>query len=202
MRSTLIIGLTGGIASGKSTVAKYFADLGVPIIDADVIAKSLTIPSTKAYRAILIHFGKEVCQNDGSLNRPQLRKIIFTKPTERLWLENLLHPLIYKEMRKEIKLCQAPYCILVMPLLVETKDHRFRKMINRALLVDTTKKKQMQRLRQRDHITIAKAKSILKAQCTRKERLALADDIIHNDKTPINLKKQISTLHKKYSTKH
>lgn len=202
MSSTLIIGLTGGIASGKSTVANYFADLGVPIIDADVIAKSLTLPNASVYCKIIAHFGKKIYLKDGSLNRPQLSEIIFTNPIERLWLENLLHPLIYKEMSQQIKLCQALYCILVMPLLVETKENRFRKMIDRILLVDTNKQEQMQRLRQRDHLTVATAKNILKAQSTRKERLSVADDIIHNDKTLVNLKKQVLILHKKYSTEH
>lgn len=195
----LKIGLTGGIASGKSTVAKCFANLGVSIIDADVIAKSVTKPNAPAYKKIIKHFGNNFCLPDGTLNRELLKKTIFSNSQERTWLENLLHPVIYQEMQAQVKNCKGPYCVLVIPLLFETQKKEFRKIVDRILVVDVTKNIQIQRLKNRDRLTVKAARNILNTQTSRKTRLIAADDIIQNNTDLTALKSQILQLHKKYS---
>lgn len=194
----LNIALTGGVASGKSTVAKYFAALGVPIIDTDVIAKELTAQNSPIYKKIVAQFGNEICLSNGELNRCKLRSIIFKDSAKRLWLEKLLHPCIYKSICERIKNLTSPYCILVVPLLLETKTARFRKIPDRILVVTSPTYKQLARLQKRDNANSAAAKAMLCAQTSDNKRLALADDIIYNDDSLSSLKKQVNALHKKY----
>ena len=190
-----VVGLTGGIGTGKSVVAKLFAENGVPIIDADVIAREMTEPNSPAYHAIVKHFENSILLPDKTLNRPKLRQIIFTDTNQRIWLENLLHPLIRKKMEQQIKNMSEPYCIAVIPLLFEVEFYFF---INRTLVVDAPEKIQIDRIMARDNISKPQIKAILKAQANREQRLARAQDIIINDKDPEDLVPQVKLLHKKY----
>lgn len=191
----LTIGLTGGIASGKTTVANYFARLGVTIIDADVVAREVVEPGTSAYKEIVQHFGKTITNKNGNLNREKLREIIFSNHQKRLWLEQLLHPLIRARMQEQVKISTSTYCILVIPLLLE-KGKAIK--VDRILVVDVSESLQKERLAKRDHLNEAQANNILKAQLTRSERLIHADDVIVNDGDLYNLELQVKALHEKY----
>lgn len=191
----LKIGLTGGIGSGKSTVAKYFAKLNIPIIDADKIAHKLLEPDTITYKKIVAHFGKNFLTPKKTLDRNKLRQLIFHNKKERLWLEKLIHPHICNEMVKCIKLFKAPYCIMAIPLLFETKNSP---KVDRILVVDCSKKVQINRTRKRNSYSIGQIKAIIATQIDRKERLRQADDIIRNTGTIANLKKAVKKLHNYY----
>jgi len=189
----LRIGLTGGIGSGKSTVANYFAALGVPIIDSDVLAREVVNPGTSALKEIVAHFGTTILTKENHLDRAKLRKLIFNHAAEQKWLENLLHPLILQKMAEQIQALSAPYCILVIPLLLEKQIPA-----DRILVVDTSNDLQIQRTSQRDKINIKQVRAILQTQLTRTERCAQADDIIHNEGDLAELKQQVRALHEKY----
>jgi dephospho-CoA kinase len=190
-----VIGLTGGIGSGKTTVAQLFEKKGIKIIDADHLARILTQPKQEAFNKIVEHFGGNIVLPDGLLNRRLLRNIIFTDTHQRLWLEQLLHPLIRIEMKREIESAQSSYCIIVIPLLFETKPNP---LINRILVVDTTEEQQLQRIQTRDQSTLEEAKAILQSQVTREHRLANAIDIIHNSGSMDDLQHEVERLHNLY----
>lgn len=189
------IGLTGGIGSGKSTVAKLFAELGVPIIDADAIVYALTAPKKSTYKKIIAQFGAEYLKSDGSLDRRKLRTLAFQNEEARIWLENLIHPLVFKEIRKRLKTISAPYVILVIPLLFETKACE---IVDHALVVDCPEQMQIKRIQERDHTSAKAVKAIIQSQIPRKLRLALADTIIQNCDSLPTLKKQVKKLHGQY----
>ena len=191
------IGLTGGIASGKSEAAKHFVYLKVPVIDTDRIAKKLTAPDTPAYQAIIAHFGNSICSPDGEIDRVLLRKLIFTNHKERRWLEQLLHPLIYQQVLASLAKVKPKqlYTIIVVPLLFETKIEDFRKLMDKVLVLDVDRSAQIERLIKRDHCDDATAKKMLAAQTSRKRRLAKADYVIENMGTKVNLKREIRDLH-------
>lgn len=189
------IGLTGGIASGKTAVANTFAQYGVHIVDSDVIARELVLPGTSAWAEIRNHFGDTILQADQSLDRQTLRKLIFDMPEERLWLEKLLHPAIRHEMKKQLEAASSPYSIAVIPLLVENLPHP---LVDRILVVDTPELLQLKRLMERDQHTEAQAQAIINAQINREKRLAAADDIIENSGDLITLEKHVQQLHEKY----
>lgn len=191
----LRVGLTGGVASGKTTVAEQFALLGAPVIDADQITRELMQPDTDITKEILKHFGATVKQADGSLNRRQLRQIIFSNETERRWLEKLLHPAVRHATGEKLKQIDTAYCIVMIPLLIETLPNPF---IDRILVVDTPKETQLERLQQRDDLSLAQAEAMLSAQTDRETRLAHADDILVNDGNLVYLKAQVQELHEKY----
>lgn len=191
----LKIGLTGGIASGKTLVSDQFTKLGAKVIDADVVAREVIKPGSDALKQIHARFGDDILNPDGSLNRKQLRHTIFTETDDRRWLEQLLHPLIRDQMAAEISASQAPYCILVIPLLIENLPNS---LVDRILVVDCDEQQQIDRLMARDHISEPQAEAILNAQISRSERLAAADDIIHNNQTPDNLAAQIAALDRQY----
>lgn len=192
----LVVGLTGGIGSGKSTVARIFAEHGVPIIDADVVAREVTTPEKPAFASIVQHFGKEIVLSDGSLDRSKLRHIIFNDSKQRLWLENLLHPLIRNEMHEQLAALSAPYVIAVIPLLLEVEFYSF---INRILVVDTSEPTQIERVMARDKSSSREdIMGIVKSQANRKDRIAKAHDIIVNDGTLEDLIPQINKLHQTY----
>ena len=193
----LKIALTGGIGSGKSTVAKLFADLGAPVIDADQIAHEIAVPGTLTLQTIAQHFGQSVLQKDGTLNRTKLADVVFQNKSERLWLEQLLHPVIQKEMLKKLIKINAPYCILVIPLLVETKNVHFH---DRVLVVDAPENLQIERVQSRNKLSLEQIKAILQSQASRDERLAMADDMIKNDASLEVLAKAVKALHEKYLT--
>jgi len=191
----LVVGLTGGIGSGKSTVTRLFAERGVTIIDADVIAREITARDKPAFANIVNHFGNEIVLQDGSLDRTKLRRIIFMDSKQRLWLENLLHPLIRNEMKEQINIISAPYCIAVIPLLLEVEFYSF---INRILAVDAPKSAQIERVMARDKMSKPDIEAILKAQASRKNRNAKAHDVIINDGILDNLIPQVDQLHEMY----
>lgn len=190
----LTIGLTGGIGSGKSVVATLFKQHGVTVIDADDIAKKVVEPGRPALLDIKAHFGEDYLL-DGKLNRTRLREHIFNLPEEKKWLENLLHPLIRQEMLDEINAATTPYCIVVIPLLIENHPHP---LIKRILVVDTDESRQIQRTLSRDKTSEESVKKILEAQASREERLRLADDVIVNTSDLQSLEAQVAALHKKY----
>jgi dephospho-CoA kinase len=191
----LVIGLTGGIGSGKSIVAQLFANKGIKIIDTDQLARELTQPGHEALVKIASHFGENILSADGSLNRKLLRTIIFSDSNQRHWLEQLLHPLIRIEMELQIQSATSPYCIAIIPLLLETKPNP---IINRILVVDASEEQQLQRTQMRDHTTLEEAQAILQTQVTREYRLAHATDIIYNNGSVEELHQEIDRLHQLY----
>lgn len=195
MYKILKIGLTGGIGCGKSTVANYFAKLKVPIIDADKIVHRLLKHNPTVYKKILSHFGKEILTTKKAISRKKLRKIIFSNDKERIWLEKMLHPLVYKQMWQETKKVKAHYCILVIPLLFETTPPF---TLDRILLVDCTKKNQIARSKNRDQTTTKHIKKIIDSQVKKAVRRRKADDIIYNNNSLEQLKKKVRKLHDYY----
>jgi dephospho-CoA kinase len=191
----LVIGLTGSIGSGKSTVANLFAERGVPVIDADVVAREVTAPNLPAYKAIVARFGNTILKANGTIDRSSLREIIFTNSEQRRWLEALLHPIILNHMEDEIEKLDAIYCIVVIPLLLESDAAAF---IDRILVVDMSEETQLARAALRDNSTLDQIKAIMVTQLPRKDKLAKADDIINNAGTPEALVKQVEKLHQMY----
>ena len=192
----LRIGLTGGIGSGKSTVANYFAELGAPVIDADQIAHEITKPDQEAFKQIVNHFGDAVLTNGKFLNRSKLRELIFENPNYRQWLEHLLRPIIIAKMKTKLKKIEAPYCILAIPLLAEASQSV--DFIDRILVVDAPETLQIQRIKSRDQLSDQQIQFILQSQSRREKRLAIADDVIVNDQTIPVLRKSLFQLHCKY----
>jgi dephospho-CoA kinase len=198
------IGLTGGIASGKSTVAEYFARLGAAIVDTDVIAHQLTTAQGEAMPAIASTFGTAFINADGSLNRAAMRKLVFANPNERQRLEAILHPLIHTHTQNLGATTAGCYVVFVVPLLVE--QPQWRKQVDRFTVVDCEPEIQKKRLLQRAGITTLQADQIMEAQAKREHRLAVADDILHNTlqntqntlKNHTNLITQINILHTQY----
>lgn len=190
----LIIGLTGGIGCGKTTVANYFAALGTTVIDADQIAREVTAEKP-VIETIIQHFGTEILNQYHQLNRSKLREIIFNDAIERDWLEKLLHPLIARQIELRLKDAKSAYAILVIPLLLE-KGRRIK--VDRILVVDATEKLQAQRVQQRDQITEAQFDAILRSQASRDMRMKHADDVIENNGSLVELKEQVEAFHQKY----
>ncbi|MFI3310363.1 dephospho-CoA kinase [Ewingella allii] len=190
-----IVALTGGIGSGKSTVADSFARHGVSIVDADVIARQVVEPGQPALQALIDHFGNEIAHDDGSLNRGALRQKIFTHPEEKQWVNQLLHPLIHARTRELFAAATTPYLLWVVPLLVENGLHS---VADRVLVVDVSEQTQLARTIQRDGISLQQAQSILSAQATRQQRLACADDIIDNNGGAETLEPRVASLHSRY----
>lgn len=196
MRSnTMIVGLTGGIGCGKTTVAHYFAGLGVPVIDADQIAHELVGPTSKLLSDLVNRFGPAILTAQGGLDRAALRQIIFEDSRERLWLESLLHPLIEKVIEQQMADLTGSYAIVLIPLLAEKGKYEF---LDRILVVDAPETLQIQRTMQRDGISEAEVQSVLKAQARRDQRLALASEVITNDGDLAHIEKQVLVLHHKY----
>ena len=192
-----IIGLTGGIGSGKSTIAEHFTALGIPCIDADQTARDVVQPGEPALAAIAQHFGQDVIQTDGTLDRRRLREKIFADPAARAWLNNLLHPLIRQRMVQQCQQAQGPYCILMVPLLFE---NHLQSLVQRTLVVDVDEATQIRRTMRRDNTTEEQVKAIIAAQCPRQQRLALADDVIQNgdDVTATQRQQAVYALHQTY----
>lgn len=190
-----IVALSGGIASGKSTIAHLFAQLGVPIIDADIIARQVVEIGTPALEQITQHFSQEILLENGELDRSQLREIIFNNDHERLWLNSLLHPIIAQETQKQFAQQTKPYVIWVVPLLIENNLHQ---LADRVLMIDIPEALQLERLINRDRISESLAKKMIATQVCLTDRLAFADDIIVNDGDLESLKIQVDNLHKQY----
>lgn len=197
MSKPWILGLTGGIGSGKTAVAQHFIDLGVHLVDADHAARWVVEPGRPALDRIAEHFGEEVLLPDGQLDRAALRGRIFQNPEERRWLEGLLHPLIGQEILAHLGRAESPYAILVSPLLVESGQHR---LAQRVLVVDAPEHLQLARTIQRDQVTEEQVHAILQVQAKREERLRHADDVIVNDRDLSWLKAEVERLHHFYLT--
>jgi len=190
------VGLTGGIGSGKSTVAECFAELGVPVIDTDVIARQLTAPGSEALHAIRAAFGETVMHPDGTLDRAALRRLIFADAAARRQLEAILHPRIRQAVEHALAALTAPYALIVIPLLVETGS--YRDVLSRVLVVDCPEELQIARVMARSGLAPDEVKAVLAAQATRAERLAAADDVLVNTGSPKALRSEVATLHRRY----
>ena len=192
------IGLTGGIASGKTTVSDCFKKLGTQVIDADIISHEVTKPSGSAFEEILSEFGSEILDEKGLINRKKMRAIIFNDPSQKKILENIIHPKVRDEMFQRINKSDDHYLIVSVPLLVETGMHQ---IMDRNLLVDCSEDTQIERLMHRDKITLNEARAILKNQASRSDRKKIADDLIVNENnvTLIELEDKVLELHKYYS---
>jgi len=191
-----LIGLTGGIGSGKSTVADAFAALGAGIVDTDQIAHSLTTPNGAAMPAILAEFGPTVTDTTGAMDRSAMRQLVFSDPLARRRLEAILHPMIGAESTRALEAIDGPYRIVVVPLLVEGRHWRSR--VDRILVVDCPRALQIERVIQRSGLAREQIEAILDAQATREERLSQADDVIDNSGSPEALTSQINALHIAY----
>ncbi|AEY02831.1 dephospho-CoA kinase [Oceanimonas sp. GK1] len=192
-----VVGLTGGIGSGKSTVANLFAERGVDIIDADIIAREVVAPGEPALAAIAEHFGAGVITDRGELDRRALRDRVFGHPQEKDWLNALLHPLIRERMVAACAASTSPYCLLVVPLLVENK---LTGLCNRVLVVDVSPEVQLARTVKRDQAVEAQIRAIMAAQASREQRLAAADDVIDNNSPDqTELQSEVMRLHQQYS---
>ncbi len=191
----LRVGLTGGIASGKSTVARLFAALGVPIIDTDELAREVVAPGSAMLKRITSRFGQRVMKPDGSLDRAALRSLVFADPQARAELEALTHPPILEAMRSRARAAGGPYQMLVIPLLVETGLER---EVDRVLVVDADEDVRVRRLQARDGATLDEARALLASQVARETRLAAADDVIVNDGDLHHLRDQVEALHARY----
>lgn len=191
----LTIGLTGGIGSGKSTVADLFKALAIPVYDTDAIARQLVEPGEPALEEIVKLFGDSILDKAGNLDRQKLKQQIFNNENDRQKLESILHPRILKLLQTKINNCDAPYCIAVIPLLVE---HHWQQFVDRVLVVDVSEDTQLNRTHQRDKIPESLIKTIISSQVSRNTRLAAADDVIDNNLGIENLKPQVKRLHDKY----
>jgi dephospho-CoA kinase len=191
----LVIGLTGGIGSGKSTVADTLAASGAAVIDTDVIARELTEPGQPALREIAANFGADLIGPNGRLNRDALRALVFSDPDARARLEGILHPRIKDRMLKQLAETDAPYAVLVIPLLFETNQH---KLVDRVLVVDLPESEQRERVRLRSGLTDGEIDLIVSSQISRAERLARADDILDNSRDRPALLAQVEGIHRKY----
>lgn len=191
-----VVAITGGIGSGKTTVANQFAALGIEVVDADLIAREVVEPGTPALAAIAEHFGADILDERGALDRRALRERIFSHPEEKSWLNALLHPLIRGEMLRQCAAAKSPYCLLVVPLLVE---NRLTHLADRVLVIDVDEATQIERTCRRDGVSREQAQAILAAQASRAERLAAADDVLDNQNgAPEVIKGRIFALHETY----
>jgi dephospho-CoA kinase len=195
----LLVGLTGGIASGKSLVSGCFHELGAPVIDADVLAREVVTPGSPGLNALIRHFTTAILTPKGELDRAALRRIVFANPPDREFLDRTLHPLIREKSDQRMDALRQeghPYAIYAVPLLVETKQ---QERFDRIVVVDVPEPVQLQRLLARDGSTEAEAKGILAAQASREDRLAVADDVIDNAGTIEQTRMQVTALHRKYT---
>lgn len=192
----LKIGLTGGIGSGKSAACEIFSELKVPVIDADIIAQGLVKPDMPALEEIIQAFGNKVILNDGTLDRKNIRDQIFTNETDRKKLENILHPAIYKEIANQVENINSNYCIISIPLLLETDASN---IVDRILVIDVPRELQLVRASYRDKTSKKDIDAIIDSQISRKDRLAAANDIVDNKGDINDLRKKIYDLHEFYS---
>lgn len=191
----LVVGVTGGIGSGKTAVTNAFQELGITVVDADIAAREVVTLGSKGLNAITEHFGADILLENGTLNRAKLREIIFKNPAEKKWLEQLTHPLIREEIIKGLKGSTSPYTILVSPLLIESGQSQ---LVNRVLVVDVPVDVQIQRTCERDSNPQEQVEAIIKSQLDRETRLSYADDIINNDQSLLHLQQQVAKLNQQY----
>lgn len=191
-----IAGLTGGIGSGKSTVARLFGEFGAHWVDADDVAREVVEPGTPALAEIAQHFGEEILTAEGALDRAQLRAIVFQETEERAWLEALLHPIIREELIRQLnpENYQLPYVLLVSPLLLETDQHE---LVDRIIVIDVPRDVQLERTMARDTNSREQVERIIAAQMSREDRLARADEVIDNDRPLDDVTRQVRELHER-----
>ena len=192
----LVIGLTGGIGSGKSAVAEEFARLGATVVDTDAIAHELTAPGGAAVAEVMRHFGSAFVDASGAMNRKRMRDLVFSDAEEKQRLEALLHPMIRAESARRIAVAAGPYAVLVVPLLIESPGYRER--VGRVLVVDCPEELQIARVRQRSGLPEGEIRRIIAAQLQREKRLAAADDMINNSGTIAAMQQQVRRLHETY----
>ena len=194
----LVVGITGGIGSGKSAVTDRLADLGITIVDADVAARVVVEPGQPALQAIADHFGSGVIKEDGSLDRAALREIVFEYPDERQWLESITHPAIREEIIRQLQSADSPYVVLSSPLLIEASQNSF---VDLVVVVDVSESTQLERTMKRDDNSADLVRQIMAAQLSREERLRAADLIIDNDGNLEELHQHVDALHKQLLVK-
>jgi dephospho-CoA kinase len=194
--SLLRIGLTGGIASGKSIVTQRFAELKVPVIDADIAARRVVEPGEPGLEQVLRRFGLGVLDASGKLDRRALRELIFSDPASRQALDAILHPLIRAAMEQQAADAKGPYLVMAIPLLIESG--RARERVDRVLVVDVAEARQLERVQARDGSSADQARAILASQASRETRLAAADDVLENDGSVADLRQAVDDLHEKY----
>ena len=187
--------LTGGIASGKTAISSKFEALDIDVIDTDMLAREAVEPGQPALAEIVKRFGDKILLPDGRLDREMMRRIVFADPSKREVLEGILHPAIYDEVRRRVEKVSSPYCILVIPLFAETSRYTW---VNRVLVVDVPEATQISLAMHRDGVSRSQAEAILIAQASRKERMALADDLIENTGSIKELEDQVKELHLRY----
>lgn len=197
LSDSLIIGLTGGIGSGKSTVAAAFGQLGIDTVDADLASRAVVEPGMPALKNIAEYFGADILQGDGSLDRAALRKIVFSNPEQKAWLESLLHPLIRHWIVERLQQCSAPYVILESPLLFETDQHQ---LVDLTLLVDLPEALQVERACARDNNQPEQIKRIINSQMPRQEKLSRADFVLDNSQPLETLDARVAELHQQFTT--
>ena len=191
----MIIGLTGGIGSGKTAVSDTFKSLGIDIVDADVSSRLVVEKGQPALDEIQAHFGDGILDSENNLDRAKLREIIFKNPQERVWLEKLLHPKIAEHIKDQLESSNSPYCVLVSPLLLETEQKSYCSFV---LVVDVPEESQIARTAKRDGVSEEQVKNIISAQIDREKRIEQADEIIINDGSMEELKEKVVVLHTKY----
>lgn len=194
--SAYVVGLTGGIGSGKTTVANLFVERGIELVDTDAIAHELTAPGGGAMPALIAEFGPAVVTAEGAIDRPAMRQRVFTDSTARARLEAILHPRIRQLSAERCLAARSPYVILAVPLLVESGTYRER--CDRIVAVDCPEARQIERVMARNNMTAAEVRAIMAAQATRQQRLAVADDVVVNDADLASLCTQVNGLHQKY----
>ena len=191
----MIVGLTGGIGSGKTAVSDLFQDLGITIVDADLASRVVVEKGREELNKIAEHFGEDILNSNGELDRAKLREVIFKSEEEKLWLESLLHPAIASQIQKELDSSESPYTILVSPLLLETDQKNF---CSTVLVVDVPVETQIERTSKRDNVSEEQIKSIIASQIDRDSRLEQADEVILNDGSVQQLESKVQELHKKF----
>lgn len=191
----MIVGLTGGIGSGKSAAANFFVELGVDLIDADDLAKNVLNKNSKGYELFINEFGEQYLDNDKNIDRNLLRKTIFNDPNRKNKLENIIHPQVRSGIEEFIRTSKSDYCIVVVPLIYETRSSSY---YDRILVIDCDEEIQINRSAIRDNTENKEIKKIISKQASREERLSIADDVILNNRTLDSLKEEVIKLHKKY----
>jgi len=193
--SPWVLGLTGGIGCGKTAVSNMLEQLGITIVDADIIARQVVKPKSNGLNAIVSKFGQSILLRDGTLNRSALRERIFTNSADKEWLNNLLHPLIRNKIYNDLTAAKSPYVVLVAPLLFE---NALDKLCNRTLLIDIPQNVQIERTASRDNVSVEQVKAIIAAQMSREDKQKKADDILNNHRVLNDVNHDLLTLHKSY----
>ncbi|MDE2440181.1 MAG: dephospho-CoA kinase [Betaproteobacteria bacterium] len=194
--SSFVVGLTGGIGSGKSTVANLFVEQGAALVDTDAIAHELTAQDGAAMPQLIAAFGPQVVRPDGAMDRVAMRRLVFADPSAKVRLESILHPLIRQLSAERCRIATTPYVILAVPLLVESGSYRER--CDRIVVVDCPESQQIERVMARSGMALPEVESIMAAQASRQQRLAVADDIVLNDADLAKIYPQVTALHLKY----